>query len=66
MVVLIEMTPKVARLVIITENAGNSCAELFFKPISLICLPEHSMNIDRAAVRSVGEYQFMVPLSQYS
>ncbi|MBV8243438.1 MAG: hypothetical protein JOY75_21850 [Hyphomicrobiales bacterium] len=41
-VALIEKTPNVARLVIITQSGGNSLAELFCKPSSVICSADAS------------------------
>src|SRR5258708_12734627 len=59
-------TPIVARLVIITEYAGNIRAELFWSPKAVIFLAESVMNIVPADVRSEGEYQTTPPSLQYS
>jgi len=63
---LIATTPIVARLVIITQFAGNRCAELFSSPSGVIFFDERNMNIAPAAVKSDGEYQTTSPPSQYS
>ena len=52
--VLMAITPMVARLVIMTLNAGNNRAELFASPSSVMCSGESSMNIVLTAVRSLG------------
>ena len=65
-VVEILMAPMVARLVIITEPAGKSFAELFFRPSSLILKPESNTKADRARVRSVGVNHCRSPSVQYA
>src|SRR5680860_82957 len=64
-VVAIARTPSVARLVIITEPAGNSRAELLARPCSVMDNSDGAAYRQPVLVRSVGVYQATSPPSQY-